>query len=314
METTDREITTQPKKRTTAKMKRIHIQNAFLLAPQFTLFISLTIIPLFVAIPFLFTNMTNFNDPQIDYIGLDNFTRLFTDPDIQADYIPALVKTVRFTVLNYAMVYVFGFTMALLMYEIGFKSGLFTVIYLPWMISGLALGYIALMLFSEASGTANLILMELGWITTPFNIKTEVGTTIILPILVGWRAAGFNLAIFLAGLLGIPRETVDAAVVDGASYWQRLFFIYFPQMIPSFIIATIYALLGSFKVFDELVAMGGLYQNKAAEFLSIVFFKYGFTQNKLALAMTLTVITFVPLMLVAVSLQRVQRRLTRYQN
>jgi ABC-type sugar transport system permease subunit len=122
------------------------------------------------------------------------------------------------------------------------------------------------------------------------------------------------MALFLSGLLGIPRETVDAAVVDGASYWQRLIYIYIPQMVPSFIIASIYSLLGSFKVFDELVAMGGLYQNKAAEFLSIVFFRYGFTQNKLALGMTLTVITFVPLMLIAIYLQRLQRRLTTYQN
>lgn len=304
----------QPKKKISGQTRRFHIQNVILLTPQFALFVFYTIIPLFVAIPFLFTNMTHFNDPQVDFIGLDNFTRLFTDPDIQADYIPALVKTVRFTILNYAMVYVFGFTMALLMYEVGFRSGLFTVIYLPWMISGLALGYIALMLFSEASGTANLILLELGWITKAFNIKSEAGTTIILPILVGWRVAGFNMALFLSGLLGIPKETVDAAIVDGASYLQRLFFIYLPQMVPSFIIATIYSLLGSFKIFDELVAMGGLYQNKAAEFLSIVFFRYGFTQNKLALGMTLTVITFVPLMLVAITLQQIQRRLTRYQD
>ena len=314
MQTVDTGAATQPKKRTSSRVRRRHIQNAILLTPQLILFVSLTIVPLFIAIPFLFTNMSNFNDPQVDYIGLDNFTRLFTDSDIQADYWPALTKTIRFTVLNYAMVYVFGLTLALLMYEIGFKGGLFTVIYLPWMISGLALGFIALLLFSEATGSVNLLLKELGWIQTPFKIKSEQGTTVILPVLVGWKAAGFNLAIFLAGLLSIPRETVEAAIVDGASYWQRLFYVYFPQMVPSFIIATIFALLGSFKVFDELVAMGGLYQNNAAAFLSIVFFKYGFAQNRLALAMTLAVQTFLPLMLIAILLQQLQRRLTRYQN
>jgi ABC-type sugar transport system permease subunit len=314
MQTVETGAGTQPKKRTSSRMRQRHIQNAILVAPQLVLFVSLTIIPLFVAIPFLFTNMSNFNDPQVDYIGVDNFTRLFTDSDLQADYWPALGKTVRFTILNYAMVYAFGLTLALLMYEIGFKGGLFTVIYLPWMISGLALGFMALLLFSEATGSVNLLLKELGWIETPFKIKSEQGTTTILPVLVGWKAAGFNLAIFLAGLLSIPRETVEAAIVDGASYWQRLFYVYFPQMVPSFIIATIYALLGSFKVFDELVAMGGLYHNKSAAFLSIVFFKYGFSQNKLALAMTLSVQTFLPLMLIAILLQQLQRRLTRYQN
>jgi ABC-type sugar transport system permease subunit len=295
------------------RQRQRHIQNIILIAPQFSLFLLLTIIPLFVAIPFLFTDMSGFQDPEVNYVGFENFTRLFTDKGVSVDYWPGLAKTVRFTILNYAMVFVFGLTLALLMYEVGFRGGFFTMIYLPWMVSGLALGFIALMLFSEATGTVNLLLRELNLIETPFNIKSERGTTVILPVLVGWKAAGFNMAIFLTGLLSIPRDTIEAAVVDGATYLQRLWYVYFPQMIASFIIATIFALLGSFRVFDELVAMGGLYQNDAAEFLSIVFFRYGFSQNKLSLAMTLSVQTFVPLMFLAILLQMLQRRLTAYQ-
>jgi ABC-type sugar transport system permease subunit len=301
------------KKKMTSRDRKYHIQNLLLITPQLIIFVTLIIIPLFVAIPFLFTDMSNFMDPQVSYVGFDNFTRVFTDPNIMADYWPGLIKTVRFTILNYAMVFVFGLTLALLMYEVGFRGGLFTMIYLPWMISGLALGFIALMLFSQSTGTVNLLLEKLGVIQEPFNIKSEQGTTIALPVLVGWKAAGFNMAIFLTGLLSIPKDTIEAAIVDGASYLQRLRWIYFPQMIPSFVIATIFALLGSFKVFDELVALGGLYQNHAAEFLSIIFFRYGFIQNKLSLAMTLAVETFVPLMLIAIWLQFLQRRATGYQ-
>ncbi|MEA3335036.1 MAG: sugar ABC transporter permease [Chloroflexota bacterium] len=302
------------KKKMSPRQRKRHIQNLILLTPQFIIFLTLVIIPLFVAIPFLFSDMSNFLDPRVNFIGFDNFTRLFTDSNIAADYWPGLVKTIRFTILNYAMVYVFGLTLALLMYEVGFRGGLFTMIYLPWMVSGLALGFIALMLFSESTGTVNLLLEKWGIIKEPFNIKSEEGTTIVLPVLVGWKAAGFNMAIFLTGLLSIPKDTIEAAIVDGASYMQRLRWIYFPQMIPSFVIATIFALMGSFKVFDELVAMGGLYQNDAAEFLSIIFFRYGFTQNKLSLAMTLAVQTFLPLMIIAIFLQFLQRRATVYQD
>jgi multiple sugar transport system permease protein len=302
------------KKKMTARNRKRHIQNIILLTPQLIIFMMLVIIPLFVAIPFLFTDMSNFMDPEVNFIGFDNFTRLFTDSSIAADYWPGLAKTIRFTILNYAMVFVFGLTLALLMYEVGFRGGLFTMIYLPWMVSGLALGYLALMLFSEATGTVNLLLEEWGLIEKPFNIKTEGGTTVILPLLVGWKAAGFNMAIFLTGLMSIPKDTIESSIMDGASYVQRLWWIYFPQMMPSFIIATIFALLGSFKVFDELVALGGLYQNDAAEFLSIVFFRYGFAQNKLSLAMTLAVQTFVPLMIIAIFLQFLQRRTTAYQD
>lgn len=289
--------------------RRILGDYAFLM-PQLLLYVGLTIVPFFVAIPILFTDRLSFLDIDVDYIGLVNFAEIFTRNSVIAtEFWAALARTVRFTILNYFMVYIFGLTLALLMYEIGFRGGFFTIIYLPWMVSGLAIGYMAVMLFSQSTGSINLLLMKAGWIAQPYDIKSPEGTTIILPIMVGWRAAGFNLAIFLSGLMTIPRETIEAAIVDGASYWQRLIWVYFPQMIPSFIIATIFCLIGSFGVFDELVALGGLYQNPEAKFLSILFFDYGFLRNRLAMGMTLAMQAGIPLVILGVLLQRLQRYL-----
>jgi ABC-type sugar transport system permease subunit len=206
------------------------------------------------------------------------------------------------------MVFIFGLSLALLMYEVGFRGGFFTVIYLPMMLSGLAIGFIATMLFSRSTGTVNLLLLELGLIDKPFDIKAASGIAFILPLLTGWRYAGFNMAIFLAGLLTIPTETIEAAIVDGASYLQRLIYIYFPQMIGSFIIATIFCLIGSFNIFDELVALGALYGNREAMFLSIVFFTYGFQRGRLAVGLAMALQLGIPLFIIGVLLQRIQRR------
>ena len=277
--------------------------------PQLVLYVGLTLLPLALALPMLFTDRLDFNDVAVDYIGLQNITRVFEDPSIQTDYVPALIRTARFTVINYAMVYLFGLTLALIIYEVGFRGGFFTIIYLPMMMSGVAVGYVATMLFSKSTGTVNLLLLHLGWITEPIDIRLESGSTVILPIIIGWKYAGFNLAIFLSGLLSIPAETIEASIVDGASYFQRLFRVYFPQMAPSFIIATIFCLLGSFGVFDEPMAMGAFNTNPALRFLSVIFYAYGFTQQRLALGMTLAVETFVPLVILAYLLQRLQKRL-----
>jgi ABC-type sugar transport system permease subunit len=298
------------RKKKMSKLERGRILRDWtFIAPQFILFVTLTIIPFFVAIPFLFTDIAQFNDPQINPVGLRNFTALFTDRGVQADYLPALQRTLVFVVLNYTTVYIFGLSLALLLYEVGFRGGFFTVVYLPLMVSGLAVGYMAVMLFSRETGTANLLLLELGLLKKPIDIFSAEGTAFILPLLVGWRYAGYNMAIFLAGLLAIPKETIEASIVDGASYWQRLWKVYFPQMIPSFILATTMCLIGSFAVFDELVAMGALYVNPEAKLLSILFFTYGFQVERLGMGMTLAVITFLPLVLVGVALQRLQRRL-----
>lgn len=293
---------------TRRRTRTILVQWAFL-TPQFVLFIGLTIVPFIVAIPILFTDMAQFNDPHINPVGLRNFLAIFNDPSVQRDYFPALRRTLVFVVLNYSTVYIFGLTLALLMYEVGFRGGFFTVIYLPLMVSGLAVGYMAVMLFAKETGTANLLLQELKLIKKPIDIYSREGTAFILPLLVGWRYAGYNMAIFLSGLLAIPKETIDAAIVDGASYWQRLTRVYFPQMWPSFILATTMCLIGSFAVFDELVAMGALYVNPEAKLLSILFFTYGFQVERLAMGMTLSVETFVPLVILGVALQRLQRRL-----
>jgi len=299
-----------PAKKKMSKLQRRRVlQDWVFIFPQFFIFVALTIVPLFVAIPILFTDMAQFNDPHINPVGLYNFTALFTDPSVQADYLPALRKTIVFVVLNYTTVYIFGLSLALLMYEVGFRGGFFTVVYLPLMVSGLAVGYIAVMLFSRETGTANLLLMESGLLKTPINIYSTKGTAFILPLLVGWRYAGYNMAIFLSGLLGIPEETIEASIVDGASYWQRLMRVYFPQMWPSFILATTMCLIGSFAVFDELVAMGALYVNPEAKFLSILFFTYGFQIERLSMGMTLALESFLPLVLLGVALQRLQRRL-----
>lgn len=291
------------------QLRRILGDYAFLL-PQLVLYVGLTIVPFFVAVPILFTDRLEFLDTDVDYVGFANFKEIFrADSNTAKEFWPALARTARFTILNYAMVYVFGLTLALLMYEIGFRGGFFTITYLPWMVSGLAIGFMAAMLFSRSTGTFNLLMLELGLLEKPIDIKLPTGTTVILPIMVGWRAAGFNLAIFLAGLLSIPKETIEAATVDGASYWQRLFHVYFPQMVPSFIIATIFCLIGSFGVFDELVALGALYANPEARFLSILFYEYGFLRDRLAMGMTLAMQTGIPLVILGILLQRLQRYL-----
>ncbi len=309
-ETLEDKISGVPGKKRISKLERKRIlEDWAFISPQLFIFVFLTIVPFFVAIPILFTDMSQFNDPQINPVGLRNFTALFADSSVQRDYFPALRRTIIFVTLNYTTVYIFGLSLALLMYEVGFRGGFFTVVYLPLMVSGLAVGYMAVMLFSGETGTGNLLLLELGVIKKHIDIYSAEGTAFLLPLLVGWRYAGYNMAIFLSGLLAIPKETIEAAIVDGATYWQRLTRVYFPQMWPSFILATTMCLIGSFAVFDELVAMGALYVNPEAKLLSILFFTYGFQVERLAMGMTLAVETFLPLVVLGVALQRLQRRL-----
>ncbi|NJN82522.1 MAG: sugar ABC transporter permease [Caldilineaceae bacterium] len=93
------------RRKSTLTRRRILRDWAFI-SPQLVLFVLLTIVPFFVAIPILFTDMAQFNDPRINPVGLRNFTALFTDASVQADYLPALRRTLVFVLLNYTTVFI----------------------------------------------------------------------------------------------------------------------------------------------------------------------------------------------------------------
>ena len=122
------------------KRRRILEDWAFI-SPQLFLFALLTLVPFIFAIPILFTDMSNFTDPSVNSVGWANFTAIFDNPSVAADYFPALRRTLIFVALNYTTVYIFGLSLALLMFEFGVRRGFFTIIYMPLMLSGLAVGY-----------------------------------------------------------------------------------------------------------------------------------------------------------------------------
>jgi ABC-type sugar transport system permease subunit len=286
-------------------------------SPQLLLYLGLTIVPLLVSIPIVLTDRINFTDQNVDFVGLSNFVTIFQAPLIE-QFLPSLSRTVILTLSNYVLVFVFGLTLALLMYEGKFSGLFFTLIYMPYMLSGLGTGMLLIMLFSRDQGSINLLLMNLGILKEPFDIKDPTITAYALPLILGWRYAGFNMALFLAGLMSIPTETIDASKVDGANYWQRLIFIYLPQIVPSIIIATIFCLIGSFGVFDEPVGLGAFYGNRSAEYFAVTIFKLGFGSTigqqigTMAQGIAMSLVVFVPLMVIAIYLIRVQKKLQYY--
>ncbi len=294
------------------KGKREALTDFLFVAPQLILYIAFTIVPVLIAVPMMFTNQVSFATNEVSFVGLDNFKTLFSS-SYMSRILPALEKTVIFTLLNYLMVFIFGLSLALIMYDFHskLKRFFFTVIYMPYMISGLGVGIMITCLFSRDTGSINLLLLKLGLINQAIDLKDSLMASLFVPIIIGWRYAGFNMALFLVGLLSIPTDTIEAAKIDGARYFQRLWFIYLPQMVPIIAVATVFCLIGSFGVFDELVGMGALYGNETMKLFSIVLYEEGFSgkiSGSLSMASTMSMVVFVPLVIIAFLLNRLQKK------
>ena len=122
------------------------------------------------------------------------------------------------------------------------------------------------------------------------------------------------MAVFLSGLLSIPTDSIDASRVDGVNYWQRIRYVYLPQIVPNLTLVTIFCLLGSFGVFDVPVGLGALKGNASARFLSVLIYQVGFSaagekMGTLAQAITISMVVYLPLLLIAFFLNGLQKKM-----
>jgi glucose/mannose transport system permease protein len=209
-----------------------------------------------------YVSMSNWNQllPDYTFVGLRNFFKLFAHPRFQIDLRNLAVFTALFLTGSLAI----GFLLAVLLDRKVRGEGFFRTIYLyPMSLSFIVTGVVWRWLMNPGSpqmGSTgiNLLLEKLGlgflksgWYTDPrVGIKAVAVAAI-------WQMSGYVMAMYLAGLRGIPEELREAARVDGASEWQVYRYVILPLLRPITLGAII--ILGhiSLKIYDLIVAMTG---------------------------------------------------------
>ncbi len=190
--------------------------------------------------------------PDLTFVGLRNFSRLFNHVRFQAD----IHNTITFTGLFLAACLIIGFLLAILLDQHIVGENLFRSIFLfPMAVSFIVTGVVWRWLMAPSAGI-NLLLdavgldfLKSGWYTDP-----NVGIKAVV-VAATWQMSGFVMALYLAGLRSIPEELREAARVDGASELQVIRHIVLPLLQPVTLSAII--ILGhiSLKIFDLVAAM-----------------------------------------------------------
>ncbi|RLC73002.1 MAG: sugar ABC transporter permease [Chloroflexi bacterium] len=198
--------------------------------------------------------------PDFTLVGLRNYQKLFANQRFRID----LRNTVVFTALFLISCLVIGLVLAILLDRRIRGEGLFRSIYLfPMSISFIVTGVVWRWLLNPGSAelgstginslfdSLGLGFLKTGWYTDP-----KIGIIAVV-IAATWQMSGYTMALYLAGLRGIPDELREAARVDGATEWQILRHIILPLLQPITLSAVI--ILGhiSLKIYDLVVAMTG---------------------------------------------------------
>ena len=188
------------------------------------------------------------------YVGLDNFTRAFDDDQFWT----SLRFTLKYTILITPILIVGGYLVALLTAPNTFPRKLTrTVVFLPVVIGLGASSLLWYWLFSPRSGLINAALTDLGVIDKPvlwLGVDTDLSNWAVIASVV-WKVLGFGMLLFVAAIQSIPAEITESAMVDGASYWQRVRRLILPLTMPTVLFVTLVSVIGSLLAFDQFFLM-----------------------------------------------------------
>lgn len=189
-----------------------------------------------------------------EWIGFANFTTLAGD----GLFWKSVLNTFYYAVAAVPAALLLGLTAAMMMNSTLIKSkSLFRTIYfIPYITPLVAVSFVFRLLFHPSLGLVNTLLGLVGfrgvaWLQMP---KTAMLPIIFLGI---WRNFGFYMVIFLAALQGLPREVIEASLIDGASFPKRLRLVLLPLLNSTIVFTIIIGTIGSLQLFTEVVTMTG---------------------------------------------------------
>ena len=237
-----------------------NINRANMIRPWLFLFPAIFVLGLYLAYPVVETirlSVTERVPGGYEFIGFANYSQMFSE----SKFWEALFNNGLWLIVVPAMSTAFGLLVAQLTDRIAWGTAAKALIFMPMAISFVGAGVIWKLVYEarpidqEQIGVLNALYIYFGgteaqqWLTIPF------WNNFFLMIVLIWIQTGFAMVILSAALRGIPEETVEAAIIDGAGPFQVFFKIKVPQIMPTIVVVWTTITLTVLKVFDIVFAM-----------------------------------------------------------
>lgn len=231
--------------------------------PTFFAFILGFIIPFILGVGLSFCKFTTVTDAK--FIGFSNYVEALKDTVFRHSF----WYTTLFAVTSLIVINILAFALAMALTQKLRGTNIFrTIFFLPNLIGGIVLGYIWQLIF-------NGILAKY---ETALALNEWYGFWGLI-ILVSWQQIGYMMIIYIAGLQSIPGDVIEAAQIDGASRFQRLWKVTVPMMMPSITICVFLSITNGFKLFDQNLSLTAGEPSKMSEMMALNIFNtfYGRT-------------------------------------
>ena len=275
------------------KKQRGTMINLFYI-PAIILFCGFVVYPFLQGIRLSFMNWNGYSQ-NMKFVGLKNYIRLFQDANVKTAFVNTLIYGVVSTIIQNIL----GLAYALFL-NMNFKCRTIvrTIIYMPVMIAPLIMGYIMYFFFQYDGGAINDILIWLGKEPIDFLVNSNAAISIIV-IVNSLQFVGVAMVIYLAGLQNVPAMYYEAAMLDGATFWDRFRHITLPLLMPAISSSTILNLIGGLKLFDLVMALTSGGPGFSPHSLSTLVTNQYFSAQSAGYASAIGIISFVLIMVIS---------------
>ncbi|WP_138752308.1 carbohydrate ABC transporter permease [Paenibacillus sinopodophylli] len=273
--------------------------------PAFLLYTAFVIIPTLSSVYLSFTSWDGLSS-NIKYIGLDNFIEIINSPRVHN----ALKNTLIFAFSLVILENVLALLLAILVDQVRWFRNFFrSIFYFPVLMSGIIMGFIWMIIMNYNFGVLNQLLdmtglgfLKADWLGNPdFALIAIILSTV-------WKAAGYYMVIYLAGLQGIPQELHEAASIDGANRWQQFRSITFPLLAGAMTVCVMLSMIGSLKIFDQIAVMTDGGPGFATETLTYIIYKVGFGELRQGFGTALSMVLFLLTLVISLVQIKVLRK------
>ena len=283
------------KKRTSDRSRAENRLGQKLVAPAVVVMLLVTAWPMIQALYLsLFRYRLTTPDDKA-FVGLSNYGTVLTDSLFWQD----TLNTVIIMVVTVAVELVIGFGFAMVMHRIVFARGAIrTSILIPYGIITVVSAYAWQFAFSLNNGFVNAWFSWLPWISPDTNwFGSHWPAMFAIMVSEIWKTTPFMALLLLAGLSQVSEDMIEAAEVDGATWWQRLWKVILPNMRAAIMVAVLFRALDAFRIFDNIFVMTrGAQDTESSSFLT---YRQVIAQFQLGLGSALSVLLFLTVLLLA---------------
>jgi raffinose/stachyose/melibiose transport system permease protein len=289
--------------------RRRNLVLAALVVPAFALFALFVIYPLLTSVRYSFYNWDG-TGPLTNFIGLRNYSFALFSHDFAPQFWRAVWHNVYFFIISMILTLAVGLGLAYTLLLVSERaSRRYTIIFmLPFTLPPVVVGYIWTIYLQPNFGVyySAVDFLHLHALAAPFLGSTTLALPTIA-VITAWVGMGFPVLIFLAALIEVPKDLLDAAAIDGAGRLRILFRILIPVIRPTILVITSLNFIGAFSTFDLIYIMEGSQAGPASstDVLGTLFYRTGFgsattmSTQSMGLATAIAVVGFV--MVVAMS-------------